>query len=122
MLMSTEEVRSERDIEPRREDEAIIGVQNWQNSNEERCKQWRQQWRRKSDSKNSVSVREVEVKEIREMKYNLMRTWRSLQRLILKIMQGRQLTKLKLKKSVKKTETENSSKLLEKHFSGADSK
>lgn len=39
MLMSTEEVRSERDIEPRREDEAIIGVQNWQNSNEERCKQ-----------------------------------------------------------------------------------
>ena len=68
MLMSTEEVRSERDIEPRREDEAIIGVQNWQNSNEERCKQWRQQWRRKSDSKNSVSVREVEVKEIREMK------------------------------------------------------
>lgn len=68
MLMSTEEVRSERDIEPRREDEAIIGVQNWQNSNEEKCKQWRQQWRRKSDSKNSVSVREVEVKEIREMK------------------------------------------------------
>ena len=37
-------------------------------------------------------------------------------------MQGRQLTKLKLKKSVKKTETENSSKLLEKYFSGADSK
>lgn len=68
MLMSTEEVRSEGDIEPRREDEAIIGVQNWQNSNEEKCKQWRQQWRRKSDSKNSVSVREVEVKEIREMK------------------------------------------------------
>ena len=121
MLMSTEEVRSEGDIEPRREDEAIIGVQNWQNSNEEKCKQWRQQWRRKSDSKNSVSVREVEVKEIREMKYNLMRTWRSLQRLILKIIQGRQ-RKLKLKKSVKKTETENSSKLLEKYFSGADSK
>ena len=68
MLMSTEEVRSKGDIEPRREDEAIIGVQSWQNSNEEKCKQWRQQWRRKSDSKNSVSVREVEVKEIREMK------------------------------------------------------
>ena len=39
MLMSTEEVRSEGDIESRREDEAIIGVQNWQNSTEEKCKQ-----------------------------------------------------------------------------------
>lgn len=37
--MSTEEVRSKGDIEPRREDEAIIGVQSWQNSNEEKCKQ-----------------------------------------------------------------------------------